>query len=558
MSERRKFLNYLEEGKEVTMEITTQKKLSEPEVREFMTELQTEVDSCKVNISYPYSEEFDYDVGLYRLNLDMEREKDIRLGRGFIVTSNKPINKEIKDPDGIFSPRFGQTLSDVNPHIDRYKCQCGRLKSRIRNGMMCEVCHTRVKYVDDDFKYFGWLVLNDEYVIHPNLYKTIEFLCGSQVLINMLFCEDEKDEDGHSMSEKRMDKKFKGTFKIDKRGKNEPFYGKGMRYFRQHFDEIMLYYFNHASNKMAKLPYYKDILDNRDNIFTQSIPVFTALLRPFELSENKKQFSFEGTNAIYNIMSKLVHEVNDTSLKMKRNSKAKQTALFDIQEKFCELYKEVVSILSGKKGNIRQLFGGRYSFSSREVIVQNPKLRIDEVTMPYFALVELLRLRIINILKKTYNMSYLDAQAHWYKASLEPDITVIEIINGIIKSEKRGIPVLINRNPTICKGSILQMFCVGMTFTYTLGLPLQVLQKLAADFDGDVLNVYLIINQEFFDKAYQILNPRNCMYIDNNDGYIDIEVLPYRDTIINTNTFIDLGRPYYTKEELDAIYAELQ
>ena len=37
--------------------------------------------------------------------------------------------------------------------------------------------------------------------------------------------------------------------------------------------------------------------------------------------------------------------------------------------------------------------------------------------------------------------------------------------------------------PTINYGSILQMFVVKMTFNYTLGVPLNILPGLAADFD---------------------------------------------------------------------------
>ena len=52
----------------------------------------------------------------------------------------------------------------------------------------------------------------------------------------------------------------------------------------------------------------------------------------------------------------------------------------------------------------------------------------------------------------------------------------------------RGLPVLINRNPTISYGSILQMYCVGISdptekFEYVMQLPLQILPLLAADFD---------------------------------------------------------------------------
>ena len=53
----------------------------------------------------------------------------------------------------------------------------------------------------------------------------------------------------------------------------------------------------------------------------------------------------------------------------------------------------------------------------------------------------------------------------------------------------------INRNPTIAYGSILQMFCVRYNDAMIMQTPLQVLQPLAADHDGDALNIMLILNR---------------------------------------------------------------
>ena len=36
-------------------------------------------------------------------------------------------------------------------------------------------------------------------------------------------------------------------------------------------------------------------------------------------------------------------------------------------------------------------------------------------------------------------------------------------------------------------GSILSVFCVGFTDTYTMAVPLQILPLLAADFDGKII-----------------------------------------------------------------------
>ena len=94
------------------------------------------------------------------------------------------------------------------------------------------------------------------------------------------------------------------------------------------------------------------------------------------------------------------------------------------------------------------------------------------------------------------------------------------------------------------------MFCVGINFDYTLSVPLQVLKLLAADFDGDAINVMHIINAAFFEAAYEIFNPRNNMYISRNNGLFNKDVMVQRDTIINANILNDLSLHKYNEEEL--------
>ena len=71
--------------------------------------------------------------------------------------------------------------------------------------------------------------------------------------------------------------------------------------------------------------------------------------------------------------------------------------------------------------------------------------------------------------------------------------------------------------------------------------------------DGDILNVFLIINQAFYDRTYEVLNPKNSMYISNNDGYLNPQVIPSKDALINANTLIRLSRKNYNKSQLDKI-----
>ena len=405
--------------------------------------------NVQIDMTYPLDSEYEYEAQLDTVNLDDKREKSLRSGKGFIISRpQKSLKKDVKDPNSIFSTKFGQTLEDVNPFIDRYKCDCGYTRGRINNNTKCPSCGTYVKYVDDDFGISGWMVLKDPYyIIHPNLYKKLEHFIGGKKLDNIIKIVDKKNIDGHSMPRAVNNK--------------EPFAGIGILEFKERFDEIIQFYYKKSTSK-HKNGYYNEIMKNKDKVFIQSIHVFTTYLRPFEM--DRSDFRFEGTNAIYNMMAKLVYCINNDTLKILRKKKNKNELLYDLNLKYQKLYKELEKILSGKKGTLRSVFGGRYTFTSRSVIIPNPRLRIDQVTMPYAAMVELMQQTIVNILQKTYNITYSEAYNIWSKAQRVKDQRVWNIIEGLIKDSPNGIPIIINRNPTInhCFGNIaINVACIG-------------------------------------------------------------------------------------------------
>ena len=123
------------------------------------------------------------------------------------------------------------------------------------------------------------------------------------------------------------------------------------------------------------------------------------------------------------------------------------------------------------------------NFTARSVIAPGPDLRIDEVALSYPCLCGLLQQRIINILHKSYFMKYNDAYKLLHESMYQENPIIRQIIEGIIKSTDRGIPVLINRNPTISYGGILQCYVSRISEGYTMLLNLQILEGLAADFD---------------------------------------------------------------------------
>lgn len=507
--------------------------------------------NIKVNLEYPFSPDYEYITVLERIDFDKEKYNDIVTNNGFIIgPPSGKLKKDLKDPNGIFSPKYGRTLKDLDPFSTKYRCECGHTMYKINKNMLCERCGKPVKYTDDNVEYFGWKSLKEpHFIIHPALYRSLDAFIGAnkkkeRVLNNILMYIEQKDKDGHVIDNTELFKKHEG----------ELFFGIGMVQFRERFDEIMNFYLKKSTTDVKK-SYYESLMNEREKIFTHSIPVFTYLFRPTDI--NQQNFCHEDTNDDYVMINRLASILNEyDKLNIQKYEKSpRDKLLYGLQSHINNLYIKLDKILQKKKGVIRGLLAGRYNFTSRSVITPNPSLRIDQITLPYKCLIEILQQRIINILKKTYNISGSDAFDIWYKANIKPDPIIVEIINTIIRTScnGRGIPFIINRNPTISYGGILQMYCVGINFNFTMGVPLQILKPLAADFDGDVLNIMLIIMNEFYERANQIFNPRNCLYISRNDGMFNNDVNHQKDTIINGNTMLHLGDYVYTNGDLENI-----
>lgn len=318
-----------------------------------------------VRLTYPHSDTYEYFTRLDVIDMDKECQKDIDSGDGFLITTPmKTIKKDIHNMNGIYSSRFGPKMGDLNPFADRYRCYCGTTTGRIWNDTTCPYCGTKVKYVDDNFKKFGWIVLKDNYhIIHPKFYESLDFLMGPSKY------NTERKKTKATAKSKKINKpsKLKNILnfspEVDQHGvlspcafkpDDEPFYGIGMMEFYDRFDEVLDYY---AAKNPKKKDFVDDIKEHKDIVFCHSIPVYTTHLRPIDIRNN--EMYFDPTNGLYNMIHKHVFKINQDKRHMDRNIKIKNSELFKLQMKYMELCEEVLNSLSGKYGNLRMLIGGR-------------------------------------------------------------------------------------------------------------------------------------------------------------------------------------------------------
>lgn len=127
-----------------------------------------------------------------------------------------------------------------------------------------------------------------------------------------------------------------------------------MMEFYNRFDEILNYYY---SLNTKKKDYYDEIMQYRHLVFCHSIPVFTTHLRPADIRDS--YMYFEPTNGMYNMINRHVHKINKNSRKMDNNIKIKNSELFKVQTIYMDLVNEVMNILTGKRGQLRNLVAGR-------------------------------------------------------------------------------------------------------------------------------------------------------------------------------------------------------
>lgn len=477
-----------------------------------------------------------YESKIDVIDFNKECEEDLIRGTGFIISKKQDIKKDIRSKDSIFSSRFGLQIDDMTPFGDVYKCDCGRTQMRINNGMTCPICHTKVRYVSNDFSITGWIKVNEpHFIIHPNIFKKLVSFIGNKNFNLILDLDYKIDENG---------------FRIEKESnKNNPYQCIGFEEFRNQFEEIMAFFKNKHKSNPKKIELYDDIMSHRDLIFTNSIPVYTSQLRPYSI--RNRHFNFEGNNALYNVIAGTAAKLNKSEFNTRGRKKSTNQLIYDIQMKYMEIYADLEKIIAQKKGYVRSLNGGRYNFTARNVIIPDPDLRIDEIILPYASLIELLSLTIINILSKTYSPS--EAYRVWDEARIMYNPTIAELIQSIIDSQYVGI--ILNRNPSISPASIIQLHIIGVSKddTYSCKVPHEILKSMGADFDGDTLNIMLIINDEFLINAARLFNPRLSMQISYNDGMFNANMALQTDTMICINSFAQLGYETISDEDMALI-----
>lgn len=456
-----------------------------------------------------------------RHNWDSEFLCDIIRGTGFLVTD--PVETILDDERtkslyGVQSPLFGTSYEDEQSFIERYRCQCGAFKSRLFEGETCPFCGTKVEYKDTNIKMTAWISLGDNKIISPYYFNLLKETIGKTIFTDIINMKRKISLDGEV--EKLTDEDYAGI-KI-----SSPFMGIGTTEFYERFEEIINYF---ISKKKKKKEIFENILKQKYCVFTSHIPVVTTKLRPQAKTSDTFYFSSVDklVNTIYNIKEKLLTASEVEKPLMINRIQYKVNAMWDIY------FEE----LNGKTGLIRgDILGGSLNFTARNVIVPDPTLRDNELSLSYNTFLEIFKYKIIYYIMKVDGITLSKAYNIWSRANVF-NTKVYEIMKHMI--DRDNVKVLINRNPTLNFYSMLLMKIrdvISSDSDYNMATPLGILRGLNADFDGDILNIIAMVNQEIA-HMFRKFDPIQRMIIARDTGLLNDYFNIEKSQLIDLNYF---------------------
>lgn len=443
-----------------------------------------------------------------RLDWDIQFNVDMQNGLGFQITEPVEVSfdgtKE-RTLYGAQSPLYGTTYGDEHEFVERYRCRCGKLRSRQYEGEICPFCNTPVESRGSDIRICGWITLGhpDAYIINPLYFKILSNAIGHVFADEIVMPRMKVDKNGNSSVVQPGDLDFVPT---------HPFYGIGVQQFHDRYEEVLTYFMN-LSSKKNKRRTFETLLKQKHAVFCRHIPIYSTLLRPQSFTQDT--FYYQGADKIINPMFRLAE-----SLEYCTDIEYNQI-LMRLQGKVNELWDYDFDSINGKEGLIQDtIMGGSLNYTARNVIVPDPTLKDNELDLSYHTFREVFKPKIIHYLQIYEDCTLSEAIDRWEKSFIF-DESVYHIMEMIIKNEDIG--VLINRNPTLNYYSMLLMKIRRVKrggADYCLSVPLSILAGLNADFDGDILNIIGILDPTIL-HMFRKFDPIKRMIIARDTGLLN-------------------------------------
>lgn len=329
-------------------------------------------------------------------------------------------------------------------------CSCGHLKGMFKLGDICEICGGEVtqnfsKFIESEI----WLLPlpTTKAFITPIMWYMMKKL----MLLDGVDCL-EYLTNPYYRSTKNNPSRL--TYVL------EQGHSRGLNYFYDNFDKI-IHDFVYAGGKYTipeKLSTLTRLVEyNRDKVFTSVLPIPNKVMFPIEKSGNVAygdRSMIDIVNAVRIIQES---ESRKDSLSVKQ-MEARMVKCISLISNFH--YNYVKETTGGKHGAARQhMFGGRWHSSSRAVITSIFEPHdFREVWFPWGVAVRQFRMQITNkLIRRGYGLKEIYDILRRYATTYDDEL--YDILKELIEeSPFIGIPIILQRNPTIRRASALMLY----------------------------------------------------------------------------------------------------
>lgn len=404
-------------------------------------------------------------------------------------------------------------------------CVCGELQGAYYIGCECENCGCPVTSpLEEELTYLVWLrqpegvapfvtpfimelLLRRYYISTPSV-KLVEYIMLPNYRIK-----------GLNRSNMHLLKKL--DFLLDqakiKRGYNS---------FVENFFPIIELLENNFSrcSKKDRGKFYDWLWSIREDIFSSWLPIPNRSLFVFDTNEMGSYIDRNVLSALTAVRRLTGIDILDVSQRKKEEKVAK--AILDLTD-FYVVYME--DGFFKKPGLFRkQIARTKSHYTMRAVIVSKTTPGpIDRIEIPWSATCSLLRPLIINGLRSR-GFSARIAEEH-FMAHVQRYCPIIDDIFREIIHNTGGIPFLLNRNPSLHRGSVLFVFADKVKTQVndnSISMPPLNGPPLNADYDGDMVNLTLAITKTVMQGAENFRIHHNLLGLSGPNGFTGVISYP--------------------------------
>lgn len=213
--------------------------------------------------------------------------------------------------DSLFSKRI---FGDIDTE-EEYSCECGKLKGKFYEGKICDKCDSAVSFVGLNINKYGWIDLslstyengiqkdkgNGFHVIKYIMYSFLEKIIGREKLKNIIHARSNITITGEL-----------DTSEVEALRESDPknkYFFIGLEEFYNKYDEILKYYYDLMPKPDEKV---FNFVKNRDEVFTDKIPVVSIILRP--AMRTADGLKLDDINIKYQAILKNLRIIRDTTI----------------------------------------------------------------------------------------------------------------------------------------------------------------------------------------------------------------------------------------------------